>query len=147
MATEQPKRKLALLIPAHNEQLVLGDTIKSALRAGLPREDIYVVSDGSTDWTVDLAYLMLPDGHVLDQSKLGKGLAIANGIYNFRLIERYEWVHLADADGVFTRTYFRELKSRIPDLRVHPRPRSHAPDPGRHGHHPRHARRDHHPAH
>jgi biofilm PGA synthesis N-glycosyltransferase PgaC len=113
VVSEQPKRTLALLIPAHNEQLVLGDTITSALRAGLSRQDIYVVSDGSTDWTVDLAYLLLPDGHVLDQPQMGKGMALANGILNFRLIDRYEWVHIADADGLFTRTYFRELKSRL----------------------------------
>jgi len=113
MATDRPKRKLALLIPAHNEQMVLADTIRSAIRAGQPPRDIYVVSDGSSDWTVDLAYLMLPDGHVLDEPQFGKGLAIANGLYCFQIIQRYEWVHIADADGIFSPTYFRELTSRL----------------------------------
>jgi cellulose synthase/poly-beta-1,6-N-acetylglucosamine synthase-like glycosyltransferase len=53
------KKSLALLIPAHNEQLVIAGTIRSAIRAGQPREDIYVVSDGSSDWTADLARLLL----------------------------------------------------------------------------------------
>jgi cellulose synthase/poly-beta-1,6-N-acetylglucosamine synthase-like glycosyltransferase len=107
------RRKLALIIPAHNEQMVVGDTIRSAIRAGQSPDDIYVVSDGSTDWTVELAYLVLPDGHVLDQPQMGKAMAMANGILNFGLVQRYEWIHIADADGVFADGYFDELRRRL----------------------------------
>jgi biofilm PGA synthesis N-glycosyltransferase PgaC len=107
------KRRLALLIPAHDEQLVIAETIRSALAAGMLRQDIYVVSDGSTDWTTDLAGLLLEDGHVMAQSQTGKGMAIANGIEHFRIVERYDWLHVADADVIFSRTYFRELKTRL----------------------------------
>ncbi|HEY2004004.1 MAG TPA: glycosyltransferase family 2 protein [Candidatus Saccharimonadia bacterium] len=108
-----PKRKLALLIPAHNEQMVVADTIRSALDAGQPREDIFLVSDGSTDWTVDLAYLMLDDGHVIQQPQSGKGVAILSGLKYFGIADRYEWVHIADADGVFGPNYFAELTNRL----------------------------------
>jgi biofilm PGA synthesis N-glycosyltransferase PgaC len=111
--TPVQKRRLALLIAAHNEQLVIGDTIRSAIRAGQPARDIYVVSDGSTDWTVDLANLLLDHDHVLVQSHSGKALAIHRGLAHFRIADRYDWVHLADADGVFTRRYFPELKRRL----------------------------------
>src|SRR5216683_3204923 len=110
------RRKLALLIPAHNEQMVLADTIRSAVAAGQSAHNIYVVSDGSNDWTVDLAYLMLPDGHVLDEPQMGKGGAIANGIHAFGLIRRYEWIHIADADGAFAPGYFAELVPRLDRL-------------------------------
>ena len=40
---------LALIIPAHNEELVIEATIISAMKAGQKRDDIYVVDDASTD--------------------------------------------------------------------------------------------------
>jgi poly-beta-1,6-N-acetyl-D-glucosamine synthase len=113
--TQSPvqKRRLALLIPAHDEQLVIADSIRSAITAGISRQDIFVVSDGSSDWTTDLAGLLLEDGHVLAQPQTGKGMAIANGIAYFHLVERYDWVHITDADGIFSVTYFRELKTHL----------------------------------
>jgi biofilm PGA synthesis N-glycosyltransferase PgaC len=107
------KKSLALLIPAHNEQLVIAGTIRSAIRAGQPREDIYVVSDGSSDWTADLARLLLSDGQVLERPHAGKAGAIAAGIAYFDIIGRYKWLHLADADGMFTPGYFDELGRRL----------------------------------
>src|SRR5690348_7888422 len=111
-----PKRKLALLIPAHNEQMVVADTIRSAMSAGQPREDIYLVSDGSIDWTVDLAYLMLDDGHVIQQHQSGKGIAILTGLEYFGISNRYEWVHIADANDVFCPGYLATLASRLSRL-------------------------------
>jgi len=42
-------------------------------------------------------------------------MAISNGIKHFDIVERYRWVHIADADGVFSPSYFRELESRLDD--------------------------------
>ena len=47
--------EVALLIPAHNEELVLGRTVASAA-ALLPVENIYIVSDGSHDATDAIAW-------------------------------------------------------------------------------------------
>src|SRR6266571_1625058 len=54
-ASSQPKRMLALLIAAHNEELVLENTIRSAIHAGMKPEDIYVVDDNSHDTTSKIA--------------------------------------------------------------------------------------------
>jgi poly-beta-1,6-N-acetyl-D-glucosamine synthase len=106
-------RKLALVIPAHNEELVVADTIRSAIRAGQDRADIFVVSDGSSDRTVEIAAAILGRGNVLDQPQSGKAKAILHAIQHFQVIQHYDWLHIADADGVFDITYFRELKSRL----------------------------------
>src|SRR5262249_42168421 len=45
------KYKLALLISAHNESVVLAATLRSAIAAGMAPEHIYVVDDYSTDHT------------------------------------------------------------------------------------------------
>jgi cellulose synthase/poly-beta-1,6-N-acetylglucosamine synthase-like glycosyltransferase len=107
------KRKLALVIPAHNEEVVIADTIRSAIAAGQHPADIFVVSDGSVDQTVAIARAYLSAANVLDQPQGGKANAILNGIAQFRIIERYQWMHVADADGVFDPTYFIELLSRL----------------------------------
>jgi glycosyltransferase involved in cell wall biosynthesis len=44
-----------ILIPARNEELGIGGTIRSVLDAGVPPSDIYVIDDGSTDRTGDIA--------------------------------------------------------------------------------------------
>ena len=46
------KKKLALLIPAHNEGLIIQSSITSAIDAGLSAEDVYVVDDDSSDDTL-----------------------------------------------------------------------------------------------
>src|SRR6266566_2872941 len=107
------KRKLALVIPAHNEEIVLADTIQSAILAGQHQADIFVVSDGSKDRTVAIATELLGARNVLAQKQSGKAKAILHATEHFNIIGRYEWLHVADADGVFSPTYFAELQSRL----------------------------------
>ena len=45
------KRNVATLIPAINEETVIGATLKAVLKQ-CPAEDIYIADDGSTDNTV-----------------------------------------------------------------------------------------------
>ncbi len=107
------KRKLALIIPAHNEELVLADTIASAIRAGQHPRDIYVVNDSSVDETQAIAERLLGPGNVLAVQRSGKAKAILQALGHFDIKTRYYWVHVADADGVFASTYFTQLKSRL----------------------------------
>lgn len=109
------KRLIALLIPAHNESLVIENTINSAIRAGLGPQDIYVVDDCSIDGTSKLVKRLLPKENIVRVHRSGKGLAIAKARKKFALSERYRWVHIADADGAFASDYFRVLRR---DLRV-----------------------------
>lgn len=107
------RRKLALLIPAHNEELAIAHTIRSALASGQPRRDIYVVNDSSTDRTGEIARSLLGFRQVLDVQRGGKAKALQSGLVAFWLTERYTWVHVADADGVFGTDYFRTLRAAL----------------------------------
>lgn len=107
------KRKLALLLPAHNEELIIATTIQSALKAGMSREDIYVSDDGSGDKTRREALALLPRKNVLSSPKGGKARAIIRGIKKFHIEERYIWVHVADADSVFSSNYFRIFRRNL----------------------------------
>src|SRR5690606_9438733 len=93
-------RQLVLLLPAHNEELIIAATIRSAIAAGQDSEDIYVVNDSSTDRTEAIATQMLGADHVLSVERSGKALAVKQAIAHFSLEERYEWLHIADADSI-----------------------------------------------
>ena len=113
MVDKRTLPKLALLIPAHNEELVLADTINSAIAGGLSAKHIYVVDDNSNDKTSIIAKSILPKQNVHKVRRSGKGLAIKKASSKFMLSERYKWVHIADADGRFDERYFTVLRSEL----------------------------------
>lgn len=104
---DQRRERLALLLPAHNEELIIASTIRSAMDGGMEKEDIYVVDDDSTDKTREIAVSELPDGHVLTVSRSGKARAVRQAFEYFNIEEQYCWLHIADADSIFCKDYFR----------------------------------------
>ncbi|MBD8044496.1 glycosyltransferase family 2 protein [Arthrobacter sp. Sa2BUA2] len=88
--------EVAVLIAAHNEELVIAETIASALTL-VPPENIHVISDGSTDSTA--AKAMAAGVKCLELSpNRGKAGALKAGIEHFELADRFEVVLLLDAD-------------------------------------------------
>lgn len=112
-------RSLALLIPAHNEALVLKQTVQSAMAAGMKKDDIYVVVDKSDDQTAIIAKRLLDTKNVMVlRHRAGKGLALTKGANKFKLAKRYRWIHIADADGYFEPGYFWTLRRDLNDRYV-----------------------------
>lgn len=94
---------VAILIAAHNEELVIAATIRSACRL-VSRSQVYVVSDGSHDATAQVA---AEHGvHVLELIKNeGKAGALAIGFMRFELARRASVVVLLDADTELSDDY------------------------------------------
>jgi glycosyltransferase involved in cell wall biosynthesis len=107
------KRKLALLIAAHNEELVIEQTVRSAIRAGMKPQDIYVVDDNSSDATSKIVRGILGRTQVIKVRRSGKGLALTKAARKFQLAERYDWIHIADADGGFSPDYFKVFRAQL----------------------------------
>ncbi len=107
------KKRLALLLPGKDEQLIIAATIRSAIAAGQKREDIFVVDDGSTDKTRKEALKELPRKNVLSIANGGKAKAVISGIEHFEVEKRYTWLHVADADSVFGPNYFRIYRKNL----------------------------------
>ncbi len=107
------RRRLALLLPGHDEELIIATTIRSAIAAGQPREDIFVVDDASSDKTRKEALKELPRKQVLTVGRSGKGLAVHKAIKYFKIEERYVWLHVADADSIFCPDYFHIYKRHL----------------------------------
>jgi cellulose synthase/poly-beta-1,6-N-acetylglucosamine synthase-like glycosyltransferase len=95
---------VAVLIPAHNEAVVLGDSLK-AIMALVPARNVHVVSDGSTDDTVQIA--RRAGAKVIStKTNLGKAGALDEAITRFNLIRRFRVVMLLDADTRVQPGYF-----------------------------------------
>jgi cellulose synthase/poly-beta-1,6-N-acetylglucosamine synthase-like glycosyltransferase len=107
------KRKLALLLPGHNEELIIAHTIQSAIIAGQNIRDIYVVNDASTDRTKQIATELLGKDNVLTVKRSGKALAVQKAVKRFKIEKRYTWLHIADADSIFSPEYFREYRKKL----------------------------------
>ncbi len=84
--------KIAVILPAYNEEVALGSLI---LRAKRHAQQIIVVDDGSTDKTSEVAELA--GAEVIKHSKnLGKGAAIRSG---FAAVKDAEVIVTIDADA------------------------------------------------
>jgi len=107
------RRRLAPLLPGHNEELILAATINSAVAAGIGKRDIYMVDDDSNDATRAIALKHLPPENVLTVPRSGKAGAVFQAISYFSIVERYVWLHVADADSIFCSDYFRIYKRHL----------------------------------
>ena len=95
---------VAVLIPAHNEALVIDESLRSIM-ALVPRDNVHVVSDGSTDATVEIA--RQAGARVIEtQENVGKAGALEEAIGRFDLIRRFPVVMLLDADTRVEPGYF-----------------------------------------
>lgn len=101
------RKRIALLLPAHNEQLIIATTIRSAIAAGMDKSDIFVVDDNSSDDTYAIAVRELSTKNVLSVPRSGKARAVQRAFAHFDMRARYCWLHVADADSIFCKDYFR----------------------------------------
>ncbi|RIJ69442.1 glycosyltransferase family 2 protein [Nakamurella silvestris] len=96
-------RHVAVIVAAHNEQLVIMQTLTSAAVHVRP-DQIFVASDGSTDDTADIARRF--GANVLELSpNRGKAGAIVAAVEHFCLVDRFDVVVLLDADTVLSPDY------------------------------------------
>ena len=106
---------LALIISAHNEEMVLRDTVTSAIEQGQDPKDIYIVADASADETMAIAIELVGIMNCISATKRSKARALKFGVEVFDIIRRYKWIHIADADGTFGEDYFKILRGELSD--------------------------------
>ncbi len=95
--------QVAILIPAWNEEKVIGQTLKSLLKI-VPSEDIFVVVNGSSDTSAQIARQYT--SNVLSLSKSGKARAINTAIAEFKLTDRYPYIMPLEAETIITENIF-----------------------------------------
>lgn len=90
------KSDIAVILPAHNEELVIRSSIK-ALKRSIRRKNIYVVSDGSRDETYKLARAERVHVSSLNPGR-GKAKAMKYLLEKYNLFDKYKLIFIVDAD-------------------------------------------------
>ena len=94
--SSQPKPRTLVIMPAWNEEEVIGNTITELLQR-VPEVDLVVVNDGSTDHTSEIA--RRAGAFVIDLPyNMGVGAAMRTG-YKYARRADYDYAMQVDSDG------------------------------------------------
>lgn len=99
--------KIAMLVPARNEEMVIEKTLESLLKL-VPADDIYVVDDGSLDLTRTVA-LKYTNNVLSLTPNVGKATAMNTAIDKFGLIRKYEYLMPMDGDTIVTENFLEKM--------------------------------------
>jgi len=121
-ADHDPESRFLVLVPAHNEEKVIGDIIQNLNDMDYPKElyDFYIIADNCTDNTAEVARGL--GANVIETCKespdapTGKPIALkkalqAIGDYQ----DRYDLMMIFDADNLMDTNMFREVNSQYLD--------------------------------
>lgn len=107
---------VAAIIPAHNEEVTIRRTIEPLTKI-LPKKNIFVGSDASTDKTVEIVRSL--GCNVLDiQPNKGKAAAIVSTLNHFDITKKFKAVIIVDADTEIDERYLERALPLLRDPRV-----------------------------
>jgi cellulose synthase/poly-beta-1,6-N-acetylglucosamine synthase-like glycosyltransferase len=109
------QHRFAVLVPAHDEELLIGNLIGSIRSAAYPQEriSIHVVADNCTDRTAAIARGLSAVVHERhDLRERGKGQALAWGLAQFDLRE-CDAVAIIDADNLVDPEFFAAMNREL----------------------------------
>ncbi|OOM77892.1 beta-monoglucosyldiacylglycerol synthase [Clostridium puniceum] len=113
----EPKNKFALLIAAHNEEVVIGSLIESMLKLDYPKEmyDVFVIADNCTDDTAKIAKSYgVNVCERFAEDKRGKGYALEWMFEKlFNMEKQYDAVAIFDADNLVHKNFAKEINSKL----------------------------------
>jgi len=112
-----PEKKFALVIAAHNEELVIAHIIDSLFRQNYPRHlyDVFVIADNCTDKTAEISKKHGANVFIRENRKqLGKGYALEWMFDNiFSMDEKYDAISVFDADNLVSSNYLMEMNKQL----------------------------------
>ncbi|ERK29708.1 glycosyltransferase family 2 protein [Clostridium intestinale] len=110
-------KKYALIVAAHNEEVVIGNLLDSMGKLNYPKElyDVFVIADNCTDKTAEISR-----AHGVkvfernDKEKRGKGYAL-EWMFDkiFKMKENYDAVAIFDADNLVSTEFLREINAKM----------------------------------
>ena len=113
----RPQKSFALIVAAHNEEVVIADIVDSLKMLDYPKElyDIFVVADNCTDKT---AYIARQKGALVyertNKDKRGKGYALEWMFSKlFKLKKKYDAVAIFDADNLAHKNFLLEMNKKL----------------------------------
>lgn len=114
---KDPMRRFAIIVAAHNEELVIGKLIKSLLKQNYPRElfDIFIIADNCNDNTAKIARSLGVNVYErFNKEKIGKGYALEWMFYKiFKRSNKYDTIAIFDADNLVSADWIFEINSKM----------------------------------
>jgi len=113
-----PEKKFAMVVAAHNEEVVVGGIIESLNALDYPRDlyDIMIIADNCSDRTAEIARehegAMVFERFVSD--KKGKGYALEwmfDKIFNMET--KYDGICIFDADNLIDKDFLKEMNYKL----------------------------------
>ena len=117
-----PQSRFLVLVPAHNEEKVIGDIIRNLEEMDYPRDlyDYYIIADNCTDSTAETARSL--GANVIETRKespdapTGKPIALKKALQAVGDYQnRYDLMMIFDADNLMDTNMFREVNSQYLD--------------------------------
>jgi cellulose synthase/poly-beta-1,6-N-acetylglucosamine synthase-like glycosyltransferase len=116
-ASTPPVKRFALVIAAHDEELVVGHVIDSLAVQNYPPElyDIFVVADNCSDKTAEIARNHGAIVHArYDDEKCGKGYALEWIFEKIHAMnDKYDAVSVFDADNLVSPNFLSEMNKQL----------------------------------
>jgi glycosyltransferase involved in cell wall biosynthesis len=98
-----------VVLPCHNEEIAIGDTIKEIKRK-IRNCEIWVIDNRSTDKTAEIAAKL--GARIIYESQKGKGFAIRRAVTNFNP-KNYRVVFMTDGDHTYSLEAYEEAEDLI----------------------------------
>lgn len=114
----EPEKKFAMVVAAHNEEVVIGNIIESLKAVDYPKElyDIIIIADNCTDQTASIAKsysdVMVAERNIPD--KRGKGYAL-EWMFDqiFKMEKKYDAICVFDADNLISKNFLKEMNYKL----------------------------------
>jgi cellulose synthase/poly-beta-1,6-N-acetylglucosamine synthase-like glycosyltransferase len=111
-----PTKSFAIIIPAHNEETVIGSTVASLMNLAYPRRlfDVFVIADNCTDRTAEAAVMkgaIALERH--NHDLVGKGHALQWAFDRIRSHKAHDAYIILDADNITSRNLLSKLNNEL----------------------------------
>ncbi|MCL1964878.1 MAG: glycosyltransferase family 2 protein [Firmicutes bacterium] len=118
-AAQDPKARFLILVPAHNEEAVIADMVRSLASLDYPQSlyDTYIIADNCTDQTADIARALganVIETHKENQNApTGKPIALRKALDALPdYAGRYDLLMIFDADNLMDANILSEVNSQ-----------------------------------
>jgi len=105
-ASRNETRDLCVVIPAFNEEKLIGRCVRSVLVAGVSPRNVFVIDDCSSDGTAAIVEGFVGVNLVRNTERRGKACSLRLVLAAQALADRFKYVALIDADSYVAADYF-----------------------------------------
>lgn len=116
---KSPEKSFALIVSAHNEEVVIGGLVDSFNKLNYPKElyDVFVIADNCTDSTADVARKYGANVYErFNKEKRGKGFALEWMFKKiFEMEKHYDAIGIFDADNLVDEEFLQKMNSKMCD--------------------------------